>query len=159
MDANQNPPSEREWTVEEREAFFSSDNAITGLPNSALAGMPTNALPFRPTASINHCGDELAKEWPWCIETGIHVTSVTPPESGWLMSFYCSLCKETWFLLSPWALKPKEGDYWRIQMCGSDVEGFRHNLQLGMKGYDEPIELQPSSLWWAKEEITGEDKK
>ena len=58
-----NPPSERDWTPEEMEEFFSSQDAITGLPNSALAGMPTNALPFRPTASINHCGDELAKEW------------------------------------------------------------------------------------------------
>ena len=58
----------------------------------------------------------------------------------------------TTFVLSPWAIKPSEGDYWRIQMCGSDVEGFRHNMQLGMKGWHDPIELKPSNLWWAKEE-------
>jgi hypothetical protein len=31
MDANQNPPSEREWTIVEREEFFASQDARTGL--------------------------------------------------------------------------------------------------------------------------------
>ena len=150
MDPNQNPPSDREWSEQEKEEFFSSQDAITGLPNSALVGMPTNALPFRPTASINHCGDEMAKEWPWWMQRGIHVTSIVPPEQGWPVAFYCPLCKETTFLLSPWAIKPSDGDYWRIEMCGSDVEGFRHNMQLGMKGWHDPIELKPGPLDWGE---------
>ncbi len=31
MDANQNPPSERDWTIEEQEDFFASQDAVTGL--------------------------------------------------------------------------------------------------------------------------------
>ena len=37
MDANQNPPSEREWTEQEKEEFFASPDAITGLINGAVA--------------------------------------------------------------------------------------------------------------------------
>jgi hypothetical protein len=29
MDANQNPPSERDWTIEEQEEFFASQDAVT----------------------------------------------------------------------------------------------------------------------------------
>ena len=146
-----NPPSERDWTPEEMEEFFSSQDAITGLPNSALAGMPTNALPFRPTASINHCGDELAKEWERAFREpkespGIHVTRVGEPEQGWLMSFYCPKCRETTFLLSPYACRPKDGDYWRMnEMCTNETLAFKHNMQMGMKGWNDPIELKPSN--------------
>ncbi len=152
MDPNQNPPSEREWSEQEKEEFFSSQDAITGLPNSALAGMPTNALPFRPTASINRCGDELAKEWPWCIESGIHVTAIAPPEQGWPVAYYCPLCKETVFLLSPYACKPTvdgkeyEGYHVLTDMCAHETLGFKHNMELGMKGYYAPIELKPGRL-------------
>ena len=38
MEPNQNPPSEREWTVEEREEFFASVDAITGLPWHVMPG-------------------------------------------------------------------------------------------------------------------------
>ena len=38
MDPNQNPPSERQWTPEEMEEFFSSQDAVTGLfPSGAVA--------------------------------------------------------------------------------------------------------------------------
>ena len=36
MEPNQNPPSEREWTIEEREEFFASQDAITGLDPCAM---------------------------------------------------------------------------------------------------------------------------
>jgi hypothetical protein len=38
---NQNPPSERGWTIAEREEFFASQDAMTGLFNGAVA---SNAL-------------------------------------------------------------------------------------------------------------------
>jgi hypothetical protein len=47
MEPNQNPPSEREWTIEEREEFFASQDAMTGLFN----GMASNA-PMEKTAPI-----------------------------------------------------------------------------------------------------------
>ena len=38
--------------------------------------------------------------------TGIHVTSITPPEQGWPIAMYCPICKKTTFVLSPYAVKP-----------------------------------------------------
>ena len=146
-----NVPSEREWSIEEREEFFKSQDARTGLLcGGGLETLWNNGETNAPfTVSGLH---EAMENLESTLYRGIHITSITPPESGWLMSFYCPLCRETWFRLSPWAIKPEDGDYWRIQMCGSDVEGFRHNMQLGMKGWHDPIELKPSNLWWAKEE-------
>ena len=59
MEINDNPPSEREWTIAEREEFFASQDAITGLYGTP----PPNLAPFRPSPSISNCGDHLAKEW------------------------------------------------------------------------------------------------
>lgn len=56
------PPSERAWTIAEREEFFASQDARTGIA-PGLSGNPTNIEPFRPSASISNCGDHLAKEW------------------------------------------------------------------------------------------------
>lgn len=65
---------------------------------------------------------------------GIHVTSITPPEQGWPIATYCPICKKTTFVLSPWAIKPKDGDYFKMNdVCGDDTLGFEHNMRLGMK--------------------------
>ena len=143
MEPNLNPPSEREWTSKEKEEFF--------------ANLPKQPPIQWSTGAWNGPLIELDPEDPFgdmerIFNRGIHVTSITPPESGWPVAFYCPLCKVTTFVLSPWAVKPSDGDFWRMEMCGSDVEGFRHNMQLGMKGLHDPIELKPSNLWWAKEE-------
>lgn len=62
----------------------------------------------------------------------IHI--ITPPATGWLIAFHCPLCGVTTFLLSPWATKPHDGDYWQLRMCVSEEEGGRvamsHNLVL-----------------------------
>jgi hypothetical protein len=113
-----NPPSEREWTIEEREEFFSSQDAITGLPNAFQM-------------FYDH----------WMNPTGIHVTSIVPPEQGWLIAFHCPLCKETTFILSPWAIKPEKGDYWRMtEMCASEEHCNQHNLIMTMqRSFPPPV--------------------
>lgn len=64
---------------------------------------------------------------------GIHVTAIVPPEQGWPIAMYCPICKETTFLLSPWAIKPEKGDYWRMSgMCASEQYGNRHNMEIAV---------------------------
>ena len=130
MDPNQNPPSERDWTEQEKEEFFASTDAITGLPNGSLAG----------AWASNGAANWTNASKP----TGIHVTAITPPEQGWPVAFYCPICKETTFLLSPWAIKPKEADYWyMMEICGNEVDDIEHReMKLEMKGYSSPFELK-----------------
>ena len=79
--------------------------------------------------------------------SGIHVTSIKPPEQGWPIAMYCPICKVTTFVLSPWAAKPEDGDYFKMNdMCADEVLGFKHNMQLGMKGYNAPIDLKPGKI-------------
>ena len=40
-----NPPSERDWTIEEQEEFFASQDAVTGMFN----GTPINNTPYHPS--------------------------------------------------------------------------------------------------------------
>jgi hypothetical protein len=127
MDANQKPPTERELTIEEREEFFTSQDAVTGLFSGCVAN---NAC--LPVGWMN-----IGKP------TGIHVTSIVPPEQGWPIAFYCPLCKETTFLLSPWAIKPEKGDYWRMnETCASDEHCIQHNMKFAMS-FPLPINLSP----------------
>jgi hypothetical protein len=51
LDANQNPPSERDWTDQEKDEFYAS---------IGLSGAPINKEPFHPSASITYCGDYMA---------------------------------------------------------------------------------------------------
>lgn len=127
MDPNQNPPSEREWTIEELEEFFSSQDARTGLlSGGGLEPFWNNGKIVAPftVSGIHEALDNLEST----LYRGIHVTSLVPPSEGWPIAFYCPLCKETTFLLNPWAIKPKDGDFWKIEMCASEVHGFRHNM-------------------------------
>jgi hypothetical protein len=65
---------------------------------------------------------------------GIHVTSIVPPEHGWPIAFYCPICKETTFLLSLWANKTKDGDYFKMNdVCASDEHSYAHNMTMAMK--------------------------
>lgn len=105
------PPSEREWTIEEMEEFFAGQDARTGLFNGGYA---SNRPPVK--------------------EVGIHVTHITPPAAGWPIALYCPLCKETTFVLSPWAKKPDDGDYWKMKdICGSEVLADMHNFELSLQ--------------------------
>ena len=147
---------EREWTVAEREEFFASQDAVTGMFN----GTPINKEPFRPAAYTNNCGDHLAKEWeenPPTVESikqimdwwnqksipdgaRIVITSIVPPEQGWPIAMHCPICKVTTFLLSPWAIKPEKGDYWKMNdVCASDEHFHEHNMRIAMKSFDWSI--------------------
>ena len=74
--------------------------------------------------------------------SGIHITSITPPEQtppeqGWPIAMYCPICKVTTFVLSPYAIKPEKGDYWRMtKMC---ADSDKHNLEMSMP----KIEFKP----------------
>jgi hypothetical protein len=156
---NNNPPSERDWTEQEREEFFPSTDAITGLPNGSTAGTWAIHFPKQPpiewsTGAWNGPIIELDPADPFghmesLFSSGIHVTSIVPPEQGWPVASYCSLCKKTVFMLSLWAVKPLDGDYFKInEMCVDEVDGFKHNMQFGIKDYSSPIELKPGDMWF-----------
>ena len=73
----------------------------------------------------------------------VTITSIKPPEAGWPVLFHCSLCKMTVIALHPWALKPSDGDYWKIEACADEHEHFRHN----MVPFPEPPVVDWSSTW------------
>jgi len=132
MEPNDNPPCEREWSIAEREEFFASQDART---YPGLSGNPINMEPFRPSPSISNCGDP--RKW---YPAGIYVTSIVPPAQGWPVAMYCPLCKETTFLLSPWAAKPVRGDYFKLSdTCASDEHSGSHNMKMAMISFDRRI--------------------
>lgn len=102
MDPNQNPPNDRELTIEERKEFFASQDAGT---------------------TLNRFGEI----------TGVHVNRINPPAQGWPIALYCPICKETTLVLSPWAIKPSDGDYWKMnEVCGNPDLTDKHNIQMAM---------------------------
>ena len=63
------------------------------------------------------------------LPVGIHVTHIVPPAQGWPIAMYCPLCKETTFILSPWAIKPEKGDYWLMKVQNElDKQGNELNV-------------------------------
>ena len=145
MEINDNPPSEREWTIAEREEFFASQDARCGIAVdfSKVSHQPpiewsTGAWngPIMPLSSDDPFGDLKRFIRP----PGIYVTSIVPPTRGWPIAMYCPICKETTFILSPWAAKPKDGDYFRMnEVCGSVEHGGQHNLRMTLKVDDHII--------------------
>lgn len=125
MEPNQNPPSERDWTIQEKADFYASQENTGSLFSGAVAN---NGVQF---SDVRHFSiDEIES----ILNRGIHVTSIVPPEQGWPMAFHCPICKETTFLLSPWAVKPKDGDYFKMNdTCASDDHGHQHNMRMAMK--------------------------
>jgi len=134
-----NPEYER--SIAEREEFFAGQDART---------LNFNGIPQQPpiawsTGAWNGPLIELDPNDPFgdlerIFRRGIHVTAIVPPEQGWPVAFHCPICKETTFLLSPWAIKPEKGDYWRInETCGSEEHHMQHNMRMAMK----PITYRP----------------
>jgi hypothetical protein len=117
-----------------------SYDAITGIPKSNLAGSWASNGPIEwstgwwngpifPLSSDDPFGDLYRFTHP-----GIYVTSIVPPEEGWPVAFYCPICKETTFLLSPWAVKPTEGQYFTMtDTCASDEFHHQHTMILAME--------------------------
>lgn len=150
------PPSEREWSIAEREEFFAGQDAVTGLLN----GTPVNNVPFRPNPSIHYYGNELAFSMSKGLESflywlpewkGIHISRIDPPAQGWPIAMYCPICKETTFILSPWAIKPKDGEYFKMNnVCGSYSLGMTHNIEMDWdKRFRELLEypISPKSVF------------
>ena len=58
---------------------------------------------------------------------------------------HCPICKETTFIISPWAIKPEKGDYWLMNdTCGS--EEHWHNLTMVMPKIEYKL-LDPPRPW------------
>ncbi len=138
-DANQNPPSEREWSIEDAEEFFSSQDAVTGLLGGGYVA----------NASLSFGAITLSdiQEMVWNLEVanrGIRITSITPPEQGWPIAMHCPICKETTFALNTWAVKPSEGDYFLINDVCAHFDStirHRHSMELAMPKIEyKPIE-------------------
>ncbi len=49
--------------------------------------------------------------------SGIFVTARQQPEEGAVMLLHCNECRVSEFVISPHAVKPKCGDYWRVEYC------------------------------------------
>lgn len=131
MDPNWNVPSEREWTIEEQEEFFSSRDAITGLFSGAVASNATWSNAPKPT--------------------GIHLTSITPPEQGWPIMAHCKICKKTVIVLSLYAAKPEKGDIWSLKgTCLDENENIRHNMY-PQHDYPWPSRMGPRPEEWTAE--------
>jgi len=130
MEPNQNPPSEREWTLEEREDFFAGQDAVT---------LNFNYIPQQPpiewsTGAWNGPLIKLDPNDPFgdterIFSRGIHVTAITPPAQGWPMAAHCSLCHKTVIVLSPYLEKPKDGDYYLMKgICLDEELHVQHSI-------------------------------
>src|SRR5271157_4313805 len=74
-----------------------------------IIGIEIHIVPSLPFGAVEECRcEDRAKG----IE--VHITSIVPPESGWPIVAHCDLCKKTVIVLSPWAIKPEDGDYWKM---------------------------------------------
>jgi hypothetical protein len=152
MDPNQNPPSERDWTEQEKDEFFASQDALTGIfngvPNQLPIGWSTGAWngpiikldPDDPFGDLEHF-----------IHPGIHVTSIVPPEQGWPIAAHCTHCRNTVIVLSPYAKKPEDGDYYMLKgTCLDEEMNVQHNLYPQFD-YPWPNRMGPRPEEWTAE--------
>jgi hypothetical protein len=73
---------------------------------------------------------------------GIEITKIIPPESGWPIVARCYVCGKTVIVLSPWGMKPENGDYFQFNgMCLDEdaMLNLKHNLR---PQYIEPWRVQ-----------------
>lgn len=47
-------------------------------------------------------------------DPGIHITNIVQPEHGAIILYYCKECKRTEIFINEHAVKPKDGDAWKI---------------------------------------------
>ena len=130
MEPNQNPPSERDWTEQEKDEFFASQDALTGILN----GVPNQPPIEWSTGAWNGPLIKLDPDDPFghmqrLFGPAINITSIVPPESGWPIVAHCDMCKKTVIVLSPWAIKPEKGDYWKMHhTCLDEDLHIKHNM-------------------------------
>lgn len=102
------------------------DRLLEGVPNQPPIEWHTGAW-NGPLIELD--ADDPFGHMERLFSSGIHVTSIVPPEVGWPIAMYCPICKETTFMLSLWAIKPEDGDYWRMNYtCASEEIGVNHNM-------------------------------
>ena len=79
----------------------------------------------------------------------IEITSITPPEVGWPIVCYCPLCKETTIILSLYAAKPEDGDYWKMNpMCLHDNMQHTHGMTFGLQKVGPPkLDMKEGWTW------------
>jgi hypothetical protein len=86
MDANQNPPSERDFTVQEMEEFFASQDAVTGLFSGEVASnsYPPMDNPPITLESLIKMNDDFRKAFPIPVEyqNGADMSRATFDELG-----------------------------------------------------------------------------
>jgi hypothetical protein len=100
MEPNQNPPCEREWSQEEMEEFFASQDAITGLFPNCVANNSYPPMDNQPITleSLIKSNDEFQKYFPIPVayrngadmsrdtfeELGKRIKLVKPQGEAWL---------------------------------------------------------------------------
>lgn len=58
----------------------------------------------------------------------IHVDRVIGPDTGAMIATYCEYCRTTEFRWSPYATKPKDGDFFLLNgICGNIAHGLKIN--------------------------------
>jgi hypothetical protein len=66
------------------------------------------------------------------MQSGIYITRITPPASGWPIAMRCEECKRTVFMLSEFGIRPKDGDFFLVNMCADEL---MHNLSYPPKQF------------------------
>ena len=100
--------------------------------NKIFSGMMTNCVPDSCTLSITlkdliDMKEKIDKQFPE--PKGVHITSIIPPDHGWPIVSHCDICKKTVILLSPYAVKPSDGDYFRLNgTCLDEEKHIKHNM-------------------------------
>src|ERR1700677_179444 len=129
--------NEREWSKDEFDKLFRGESVfLTGDAINIPITFPAakNAPIEWGTGAWNGPHIELDPNDPFghmqsLFSSGIHVTAIVPPEQGWPIVAHCKLCQKTEIILSPWAIKPEDGDYWKMEgMCLDEELHMKHNM-------------------------------
>lgn len=117
-----NDPTNSDWLgIAEMEEFFAEQDARS-------YSVRNDASVLKEAFSYSNVQKLIAEEFRM---KGIYVTHIVPPAKGWPIAMYCPICKETTFLLSPWAMKPERGDYWRMSdICVHEIAATAHNVEM-----------------------------
>ena len=66
---------------------------------------------------------------PKTLPKEIEITSLTGPDTGWPIAAHCVHCRKTVITWSPYACKPKDGDFHLLMgTCLDEELGMKHNL-------------------------------
>ena len=58
----------------------------------------------------------------------VQITKIVQPEIGWPLAMHCKHCQKTVLVLSPWAAKPEDGDYWLMEICIDNCKASRAEM-------------------------------